>query len=101
MNTPLAKWYGQDMDGVSMKVSAANGSASQQIKDCRNLLNQGVDGLVVTAGDSNALAKVVDDAKKKNVPVFGCDIPINSKDVTMHVAIAQEDSRLPSREAPD
>ena len=91
VNTQFAKWYGQDMDGVTMKVTAANGSASQQIKDCRNLLNQGVDGLVITAGDSSALAKVVDDAKKKNVPVFGCDIPINSKDVAMHVAIAQED----------
>jgi ABC-type sugar transport system substrate-binding protein len=82
------EWYAADRDDVTLMSTAADGSTSQQISDCRNLLRQGVDGLIVTPTDSNGLARIAEEA---DVPVFSADIPINSEQVGMHAGVNQLD----------
>jgi ABC-type sugar transport system substrate-binding protein len=80
------EWWGEDQENLTIKTTAADGSTSQQIQDCRNLLRQGIDGLIVTPTDSNGLAKIAEEAE---VPVFSADIPINSDQVGFHVGVNQ------------
>ncbi len=82
------EWYASDRDDVTLRSTAADGSTSQQIDDCRNLLRQGVDGLIITPTDSNGLARIAEEA---DVPVFSADIPINSEQVGMHAGVNQMD----------
>lgn len=85
--TQAAEWWAEDHDNLELNVITGDGTPEQQIQDCRNLLQQDVDGLVITAGDSNALATIAEEAE---VPVFGADIPTNSEEVGLHVAVSQE-----------
>lgn len=80
------EWYASDRDDVTLKSTAADGTSSQQINDCRNLLRQDIDGLIITPTDSNGLAKIAEEA---DVPVFSADIPINSPEVGMHTGVNQ------------
>lgn len=85
--TRSAKWWAEDR-GHSVTTTAADGSTSGQLSDCRNLLQQGVDALLLTASDSQGMATIVDEA---DVPVFTCDIPTYHEDIHLHTAISQND----------
>jgi len=80
------EWYAADKDDIELKSAAGDGSTSQQISDCRNLLRQGIDGLIMTPADSNGMAKIPEEA---DVPVFSADIPVNSEEIGMHVGVNQ------------
>jgi len=64
---------GASKQGFKLKETNANGDASQQFNDAVNLLNQGVDVLVLTPIDSNGITPAVEQANKKGVPVFTLD----------------------------
>jgi ribose transport system substrate-binding protein len=59
--------------GFKLKETNANGDAQQQFNDAVNLLNQGVDVLILTPIDSNGITPAVQQANAKNVPVFTLD----------------------------
>lgn len=59
--------------GFKLKETNANGDASQQFNDAVNLLNQGVDVLILTPIDSNGITPAVVQANQKKVPVFTLD----------------------------
>lgn len=59
--------------GFELKETNANGDAKTQFDDAMNLLNQGVDVLILTPIDSNGITPVVQQANQKNVPVFTLD----------------------------
>lgn len=59
--------------GFELKETNANGDAQQQFNDAVNLLNQGVDVLVLTPIDSNGITPAVQQANQKGVPVFTLD----------------------------
>lgn len=80
------EWYAEDQDDIELLSTAGDGSTSQQISDCRNLMRQGIDGLIMTPADSNGLAEIVEEA---DVPVFSADIPANSEQIGMHVGVNQ------------
>jgi ABC-type sugar transport system substrate-binding protein len=85
--TRSAEWWAEDK-GYSVTTAAADGTTSGQLSDARNLLQQGVDGLLLTASDSSGMATIVDEA---DVPVFSCDIPTYHEDIPLHTAIDQFD----------
>jgi ABC-type sugar transport system substrate-binding protein len=80
------EWYAADKDDIELLSTAGDGSTSQQISDCRNLLRQGIDGLIMTPADSNGMAVIAEEA---DVPVFSADIPVYSEQIGMHVGVDQ------------
>lgn len=80
------EWYAADKDDIELISTAGDGSTSKQISDCRNLLRQGIDGLIMTPADSNGTAVIAEEA---DVPVFSADIPVNSEQIGMHVGVDQ------------
>jgi len=64
---------GAKEQGFKLKETNANGDASQQFNDAINLLNQGVDVLILTPIDSNGITPAVQQANQKGVPVFTLD----------------------------
>lgn len=82
------EWYASDLEEVELLSTAADGTTAQQIQDCRNMLRQGVEGLIITPTDSNGLAIIAEEA---DVPVFSCDIPVNSDQIKLHTGVNQRD----------
>ena len=56
---------GAKANGFQLKETNANGDAAQQFNDATNLLNQGVDVLVLTPIDSNGITPVVQAANQR------------------------------------
>jgi ribose transport system substrate-binding protein len=76
---------GTASQGFKLKETNANGDASQQFNDAMNLLNQGVNVLVLTPIDSNGITPVVEAANQKNVPVFTLDRGASGGHITCFV----------------
>lgn len=76
---------GVKANGFQLKETNANGDAAQQFNDATNLLNQGVDVLVLTPIDSNGITPVVQAANQKNVPVFTLDRGASGGTITCFV----------------
>jgi len=76
---------GAKANGFQLKETNANGDAAQQFNDATNLLNQGVDVLVLTPIDSNGITPVVQAANQKNVPVFTLDRGASGGTITCFV----------------
>ncbi len=76
---------GAQANGFQLKETNANGDAAQQFNDATNLLNQGVDVLVLTPIDSNGITPVVQQANQKNVPVFTLDRGASGGKITCFV----------------
>jgi len=72
-------------NGFQLKETNANGDAAQQFNDATNLLNQGVNVLVLTPIDSNGITPVVQAANAKGVPVFTLDRGASGGTVTCFV----------------
>lgn len=76
---------GTKTQGFQLKETNANGDASQQFNDAMNLLNQGVNVLVLTPIDSNGITPVVQAANAKGVPVFTLDRGASGGKITCFV----------------
>jgi len=76
---------GAKANGFQLKETNANGDAAQQFNDATNLLDQGVDVLVLTPIDSNGITPVVQAANQKNVPVFTLDRGASGGTITCFV----------------
>lgn len=63
----------------------ADNDTQKQITDINNLLNQGVDGLLVTPLDSAAVVAGLDQAERKGVPVVSVDVRPEGGKVAMVV----------------
>lgn len=76
---------GTAANGFQLKETNANGDAAQQFNDATNLLDQGVDVLVLTPIDSNGITPVVQAANQKGVPVFTLDRGASGGKITCFV----------------
>ena len=83
------KWYTQDMDDVEVTVLDAQFDAAKQTQDAINLLNQGIDGLLLNPYDANASAQIVERATEENVPVMNFDTATLSKDIKLGALFGQ------------
>jgi ribose transport system substrate-binding protein len=82
-------WWCQDK-GYKYLAEEAEGDPATQITQCRQMINTGVNGLIVAAQDKDAAIPIVTFAKQANVPVFTADADINSPDVKMYVGFSGE-----------
>jgi|SRR4051812_5168675 ABC-type sugar transport system substrate-binding protein len=73
--------------GVKVVKASAGGdaNANQQISQIQDLMQRGVDGLVVGATDANAVTPVVNQAIAQGIPVVGASSLPNSKKLTSSV----------------
>jgi len=73
--------------GVKVVKASAGGdaNANQQISQIQDLMQRGVDALVVGATDANAVTPVVDQALAQGIPVVGASSLPNSKKLTAAV----------------
>lgn len=67
-------------------VKAANRDAALQEQQARELLDQGVQALVIVASDTEKAASIVAAAAEKNVPVISYDRLIRDADVDLYVS---------------
>ncbi len=83
------KWFAQD-HGWKYIAQGANGDPAVQLKQAREMINRGINGLIVSAQDAKAAVPIVTYAKQNNVPVFTADADIDSPDVVMYVGFSGE-----------
>lgn len=80
------KWYANSRDSISLQVTDAQYSATDQITQARNLIQQGIDALVIEALDPEALGSVVSDALDQGIPSFSVNSAVSSGETKMHTA---------------
>ena len=79
----LASLYGEDLELITLD---ANDDPQKQFSDCEDLLQQGVDALLLAPSVSDALAPIVDRCNEMDVPIVVFDRTINNPDYTAYVA---------------
>lgn len=72
--------------GYTTKVAWADNKIDTQQKDIHNLINSGVDILLIAAVDGTALHDVLDEANAVDIPVIAYDRIIESKNVEYYVS---------------
>jgi len=78
------EWYCED-NGYDWISNEAGGDPALQLSQSRQMIQMGVDGLIVTAIDGDGARPIVDWANEANIPVFTCDSDVNSPDVKMYI----------------
>ncbi|HVQ38937.1 MAG TPA: substrate-binding domain-containing protein [Pyrinomonadaceae bacterium] len=72
--------------GMTVNVQVANSDDNQQIKQCENLLTQGVDVLIVAPHNGEIAASIVEAAHRQGVPVISYDRLIKNSDVDLYLS---------------
>ncbi len=92
MNNPFfvtlqegAKEKADDLDLEMITVDAQDDSA-KQINDIEDLIQRGVDLIVINPADSSAVAAAVQSANDANIPVITVDRAADSGEVVTHIA---------------
>lgn len=67
--------------GVELIVANADNDSNKQVSDVENLIQQGVDGILIVAVDSNTAAAAVEKATEAGIPVAAASRAIESDDV--------------------
>ena len=83
------EWYSSDM-GYKWLAEGANGDPAVQLTQSEEMINRGINGLIVAAQDSEAAVPIVQYATEHKVPVFTADADIDSPDVKMYVGFSGE-----------
>ncbi|RSK47439.1 sugar ABC transporter substrate-binding protein [Bacillus canaveralius] len=71
---------------VDLKVTSADYKLENQISNVEDLLQDGIDGLLLNPIDSKALSNVVNQANEKKIGVFTVDIGVVGADTTSFIA---------------
>ena len=73
--------------GYEVKLTFSNNNATRQNNDVLGLLNDGVDLLLIAAVDGNSLAKPLDEAMGKGIPVVAYDrLIMNTQAITYYIS---------------
>ena len=76
-----------DEQGVEFIYKFADGDEAQQVADIENMVEMGIDMLIVGPCNSEGIVPTVDELQNtKNIPVMTSDIGISGTEVTSHVA---------------
>ncbi len=78
------EWYCED-NGFDWISNEAGGDPAVQLTQSKQMIQMGVDGLIICAQDGDAAKPIVDWANEDNIPVFTTDADINHPDVKMYV----------------
>ncbi|HTP27426.1 MAG TPA: sugar ABC transporter substrate-binding protein [Anaeromyxobacteraceae bacterium] len=83
------EWFAKDHH-YKWVAEEAGGDPAVQITQCRQMINSGVKGLIVSAQDAEAAKPIVEFATASKVPVFTADADIDSPNVRMYVGFSGE-----------
>lgn len=72
--------------GVALVVVDAQDDSAKQISDIEDLIQQGVNVIIVNPTDSAAVAAAIESANKANIPVITVDRSADSGKVVAHIA---------------
>jgi ABC-type sugar transport system substrate-binding protein len=92
------QWYAQQ-NNIKFTISDGEISTSKQTTDARNMLNSGVDALIMSAVDSDAAANIVEMANEEGVPVFSASAATNSENIPLYVGFGNRRAARRSTEA--
>ena len=81
--TLAGQWWGQDHN-MTVNVTDGQLDASKQASDIRNFINSGVDAIMVTPADSDAIVDPIEEAIAENIPVFTTDATAATDQVAMY-----------------
>ena len=70
---------------VQVEIRSANDNNQTQIEDIRSFIAQGVDLLIVSPNESEAITPVVEEAFDKGIPVVLCDRKIQSEKYSAYI----------------
>lgn len=72
--------------GGEVFVQSADGVDAVQVRQCENLLTQGIDVLVIVPHNGDVMASAVNSAKSQGVPVISYDRLIRNSDVDTYIS---------------
>lgn len=73
--------------GVKLEWKSADLNEQTQISDIENMIQSGIDGLLVAPANSEGIVPTIEEAKEKyNLPVASVDIGVDGTDVVSHIA---------------
>jgi len=81
------QWYCED-NGYDWIANEAGGDPAKQLTQSKQMIEAGIDGLIICAQDKDAAAPIVDWATEANIPVFTTDADINHPDVKMYIGFS-------------
>ncbi|MGY3870464.1 D-xylose ABC transporter substrate-binding protein [Aeromonas crassostreae] len=76
--------------GAEVFVQSANGSEETQISQIENMINRGVDVLVIIPHNGQVLSNVVAEAKREGIKVLAYDRIINNANIDYYVSFDNE-----------
>jgi D-xylose transport system substrate-binding protein len=80
-----------DQIGAVLIIRDAEGDENKQLKQANELLEEGVDALMVVAANQNTAAGIVREAQKHKVPIIAYDRMINNSDVDYMISFDYEE----------
>jgi ribose transport system substrate-binding protein len=86
--------YKQEGLTEDLVIESADVDAQGQIQQMRNLINRGVDAIIVNPNDANALDQVIGQAEQAGIPVISVDQEIDAPGVTNVVIDQGEWARM-------
>jgi D-xylose transport system substrate-binding protein len=72
--------------GAQVLVQSADGNDATQVRQCENLLTQGVKVLVIVPHNGEVMASIVNSAVRQHVPVISYDRLIRNSDVSLYIS---------------
>lgn len=75
-----------DAQGVNLVVIDAQDDSAQMISGIEDLVNQGVDAIIINPTDSDAVVPAIQTANAAGIPVFTVDRGANGGEVVSHIA---------------
>lgn len=72
--------------GAEVLVQSADGQDAVQVRQCENLLTDGVDVLVIIPHNSEVMASAVNLAKSQGIPVLSYDRLVRNSDVDLYIS---------------
>ena len=60
-------------NGFELMVQSAENNAQKQVSQCENLINQGIDVMILQSLDAAAVAPIIDAAHQEGIPVIAYD----------------------------
>ncbi|MBG0653175.1 D-xylose ABC transporter substrate-binding protein [Enterobacter asburiae] len=76
--------------GASVFVQSANGNEETQMSQIENMINRGVDVLVIIPYNGQVLSNVVKEAKHEGIKVLAYDRMINNADIDYYISFDNE-----------
>ncbi|MDK1226395.1 D-xylose ABC transporter substrate-binding protein [Cronobacter turicensis] len=76
--------------GAKVFVQSANGNEETQMSQIENMINRGVDVLVIIPYNGQVLSNVVTEAKREGIKVLAYDRMINNADIDFYISFDNE-----------